>query len=819
MDAEASSDAGGTDQLGQEFRLLGLQFRKLVRNDEQVGHGLRKAARAVQTLIIINVHRAGVRDALCFVQHALASFQLRVDRNERTLDRRTVKVGDRADDVREVNAQPVVVERARKAAALIVDQQKGHFVGGEVDGKRQDVSDQELRFARAGRTGDQAVRALALLMQVEHERLAVRSDADRDRKGLDGIVFGPSAKRSEVLDPSDVEHLQEGNGFGKQKACLDRADLDVRGLVQRDGKEVFLAAVQLEGLGLVLGVLDKGRAVPLAGDIEYLCALLGKLGEGRYDRNADRLVLLEDVFDRFGYFKQLPVQCKDDVIGSVLQDLLDVARFFDVFLDLVREIGSDPRRFRNVGSQEADRSRVVPHVQLETEVLEYAHILFAAQQDDLDFVVTVRHDDLCHHIPHEGQNVASVADHAADEIVDQGRHDRRVVQLGRVFDDLLHALFQRVLLDRKALRGALERREHRIISVADADLQKIVVHVPAFPETSLGIRPMHDLADGGVGVAEDTLFLLALLLDLLHLGFEIGRVLFLALLFIFVALFFGIALRQERHQKARRSHQIVPHKKRVSAHQGGAPHAEKEGDLVPAHGRRRTVKNDGLRFQRLTLSGKAVEILGRRRFCVREGENDILARRDRTHIGRCDLHTVVSVVDRDELESDDDLQTHDEDVVSAGERRFPDQPAVDEHAVRAVRILDVPSVFVPEQHGVMSGDIVALDTDPAIVGAADGNGPRPLDQIVVADPGLCVDVFGIQKIAVDVPEEVDERRADQGDLFRPAIGASDARTANGIPVIAFFLDLKDDFLTVVVADLVDAVGIVRDPQLTQQSVA
>ena len=246
-------------------------------------------------------------------------------------------------------------------------------------------------------------------------------------------------------------------------------------------------------------------------------------------------------------------------------------------------------------------------MQLEAEGFKQLHFLFAAEQDDLHFIIAVGHDDLGHHIPHKSQNRLPVADHAADKIVDQRGHNRRVMQQSRILDDLVHARLQRIFLDREALLGAVKGGEHGVIPVADADLQKVIVHVPAFPEPLLGIRPAHDLVDRGIGIQKDPLLFPALVPDLLFLGLQIGRVFFLALLFVLIALFFGIALGQKRHHKAGRGHEEIPRHQRVSAHQRRAAHAQEEGDLIAADGGRRIVKHNGLRLHRLPLSGGAIE--------------------------------------------------------------------------------------------------------------------------------------------------------------------------------------------------------------------
>ena len=104
VNAEASADTRRTDQLVHEFRLLFFQLCKLVGNDKQMRQRFLYLPHAIQLLVVIDVHGTFVCLALRLFENRLSSLQFAVDRHERTLDRRAVKVRDRSDDVRKMNA-------------------------------------------------------------------------------------------------------------------------------------------------------------------------------------------------------------------------------------------------------------------------------------------------------------------------------------------------------------------------------------------------------------------------------------------------------------------------------------------------------------------------------------------------------------------------------------------------------------------------------------------------------------------------------------------------------------------------------------------
>ena len=80
----------------------------------------------------------------------------------------------------------------RQAAALIVDQNKGGFIGAEVHRQGQNIGNDKFRFTGTGGTGHQAVGTLVLFVQVQGKQIAVRAPANGNRQGFHRVVPLPS---------------------------------------------------------------------------------------------------------------------------------------------------------------------------------------------------------------------------------------------------------------------------------------------------------------------------------------------------------------------------------------------------------------------------------------------------------------------------------------------------------------------------------------------------------------------------------------------------------------------------------------------------
>ena len=96
---------------------------------------------------------------------------------QRPLGESVVEVGDDADGVRQLGAG---VERG---AALVVDEHEADVVGAAASGERGDEGAQQLALARAGRAGDQRVRAVAGEVDLDDAVGGRAEDGDGRRVG------------------------------------------------------------------------------------------------------------------------------------------------------------------------------------------------------------------------------------------------------------------------------------------------------------------------------------------------------------------------------------------------------------------------------------------------------------------------------------------------------------------------------------------------------------------------------------------------------------------------------------------------------------
>ena len=108
-----------------------------------------------------------------------------------------------------------VVKCACQPAALVINENKGHFVRVVIDRHGENVGDNKLAFSGAGHAGHQAVGPLVFLVQVKGKGQAVGSDPHRRRQGEGGIIVLPPLQHIQVLHLPDAKHLQDGVGFGE----------------------------------------------------------------------------------------------------------------------------------------------------------------------------------------------------------------------------------------------------------------------------------------------------------------------------------------------------------------------------------------------------------------------------------------------------------------------------------------------------------------------------------------------------------------------------------------------------------------------------
>ena len=176
--AEAAPDpADGAEQL-QELGAGGQQLAELVHHDEQRGQRLEPR---------VDGHpcRVGAQVGLVAgqVQEPLAPGQLTLEGGQGAVDHRQVglEIRDQPGDLWERG------QVGEGGAALEVDQHEGELPGRVGGGQAGDDRAQQLALARPGGPHDQPVRAdptLGRLLEVEHQRLPARRDADRHPEQL-----------------------------------------------------------------------------------------------------------------------------------------------------------------------------------------------------------------------------------------------------------------------------------------------------------------------------------------------------------------------------------------------------------------------------------------------------------------------------------------------------------------------------------------------------------------------------------------------------------------------------------------------------------
>ena len=118
-------------------------------------HGFGGVAALVEGRIAVDIVDAVLGE------NALTAAVLRLNRDHSALDLIAGQVRDGANHMRET------VEQVRHAAALIVDDKESDILGTVVDRKRENISLQGFGFAGTGRTGNQTVRAVIFLVNVQ----------------------------------------------------------------------------------------------------------------------------------------------------------------------------------------------------------------------------------------------------------------------------------------------------------------------------------------------------------------------------------------------------------------------------------------------------------------------------------------------------------------------------------------------------------------------------------------------------------------------------------------------------------------------------
>lgn len=152
----------------------------------------------------------------------------------------------------------IILEGAREATALIVDEDKGDLIGVIVDGKGEDICNNELRFSRACHTCHKAMGTVIFFVEVEVEGFAVGIHADGGLKSNCGIVFLPTGKGVQVVDLTDVEHFEEGQHTGQGVSSASQIKLDIGKILGQTLKSGFVYKLCLKE-GVLSGDIVPGE--------------------------------------------------------------------------------------------------------------------------------------------------------------------------------------------------------------------------------------------------------------------------------------------------------------------------------------------------------------------------------------------------------------------------------------------------------------------------------------------------------------------------------------------------------------------------------
>ena len=198
MHAQAPAHLRHRDQLLHELRLFPLQLRELVDDNEEVRDRQARLVVLVEAGVLVDVVDA------VLVEDPLPALVLALDGDHRPAHLVAGEVRDLPHHVRQIRKE------VGHAAALVVDDEKSHVVRAEIEGQREYVGLKRLGFAGTGGAGDEAVRPVILLVDVEIAGRAAALDADDGPHGLVGTVLGPAALDHQVLHALRLIHLEEG---------------------------------------------------------------------------------------------------------------------------------------------------------------------------------------------------------------------------------------------------------------------------------------------------------------------------------------------------------------------------------------------------------------------------------------------------------------------------------------------------------------------------------------------------------------------------------------------------------------------------------
>ena len=211
MQPQRASHAGDGDQPIDEVRGVAHQLGELVDDHHQPGQGLRHRALPVPLLVGADVVHSGL------VEQPLAPVHLRLQCYQRTLGQVAAQVGDHAQGVGQVG------QSGEGPAPLEVHQHETHVVG--VVGERQCDHQglQQLALARPGGPGDQSVRAVTGVVEVQDQWLVAAPHPDGHPQVVVGVAATPGPGGVPIAHVGDAHHLQETDAGGEDAIRLERA--------------------------------------------------------------------------------------------------------------------------------------------------------------------------------------------------------------------------------------------------------------------------------------------------------------------------------------------------------------------------------------------------------------------------------------------------------------------------------------------------------------------------------------------------------------------------------------------------------------------
>ena len=159
------------------------------------------------------------------LEDRLAAQDFALDGGQRAEDHALALQG--VDDARRMRQ---VAEILGRAAALVVDEDELDFRRAVIDRQGQDERLEQNALARARRAGDEAVRAVVLVGDVQHERNGAGLHAQDRLDALVGMVFVPEIADVQVFDLAHLVGFKERDQRGNRRVADDFLDAHRRNL-------------------------------------------------------------------------------------------------------------------------------------------------------------------------------------------------------------------------------------------------------------------------------------------------------------------------------------------------------------------------------------------------------------------------------------------------------------------------------------------------------------------------------------------------------------------------------------------------------------